>query len=1010
MTSDDSGISECSRTENKAIESALSFDLNCLNEDEMGLDYESVSQLLAEWVANSLLSGNSEAPEVTDPEVFKRKSNGGISLKDTKRKKKETKLTGGVTNEQSRNRKNWRKVKKTSKETNSPGPPTSGIVTFTPLQITPSAAQLSHIVQFPVTNFTVNGNTTIFTHCAHAPGTSGTIPTAFQVFQTFTTVPQPVINFPLANNVQSSNSAIVIVPSSNQVPPSGMAVTPSSPVAGTVVDSAMTSPVTPSAPLGSQSVLQESDMGEQVTLEKTLPAVQKPKEVEDCIKNMKAALLQDKEFFSESHYIQVPLIQKQIKIKTGKNNAKSQEKEFVILDMTERKKATIFPSQIFDPPKDLTKEGRVIALLGNAGMGKSTLVHKLCRDWAKGEFQQFDFIFRFECKRLNLPGKSFGLQKLLFELSQSPLSENAGRIFRFVLRNPQRILIMFDGFDDFQDMEAFLQSPANNSTKEVLSIKDLLSGLFQKKLLIGSTILFTARPKETLNQFLGKVDKIFELSGFCHEDIEHYMSVHFRDNSQYDAAKKKLEKNQFLHSLCHTPLMCKFICLLLEKFEMDKELPMTITGLHLHIVSQRLFNNVPMDLPTDKTQTENILKLCQLAWKGIQDHKSLLEENDFKCPTLKEFSLKSGVVTQYPLNCSGEEKLFGHTFSDLLSQDFMGALHLSLVRGIKGKTLVKLIHLQQKKKKPHQEWLDVVRRFLVGLLFQNEEGHLSRLIMKHEDLETKKDAILEYIKKVRLSELLSNRLLEYCHCVYETKNEDVIQHVAKNLPPELSFRGTCLAPLDVFVLQHLLRVSNTQFILDLQETGINLLGMKRLVELENVTAFRASIADTISLWEHLQQTHSYDLLKSTIQKFTINPFKASQYTDVEYLSLLVKIYKEKKLPMSTSSSTTNTCDDEVLDIPAVKDLRKLEFALGATCGHPGFSQLVDILPAFERLQHLDLETLTGNKIGDKEAEKLALVFPGLPFLEMLNLSQNCIGDRGAEKLAQAFPSLTSLKF
>lgn len=72
-----------------------------------------------------------------------------------------------------------------------------------------------------------------------------------------------------------------------------------------------------------------------------------------------------------------------------------------------------------------------------------------------------------------------------------------------------------------------------------------------------------------------------------------------------------------------------------------------------------------------------------------------------------------------------------------------------------------------------------------------------------------------------------------------------------------------------------------------------------------------------------------------------------------------------------------------------------------------FPKLVKILEAFTSLQHLDLDSLSENKIGDEGVAQLSATFPQLKALETLNLSQNNITDVGACKLAEALPALAT---
>uniref|UniRef100_A0A8C9JAD7 Class II major histocompatibility complex transactivator n=1 Tax=Panthera tigris altaica TaxID=74533 RepID=A0A8C9JAD7_PANTA len=159
---------------------------------------------------------------------------------------------------------------------------------------------------------------------------------------------------------------------------------------------------------------------------------------------------------------------------------------------------------------------------------------------------------------------------------------------------------------------------------------------------------------------------------------------------------------------------------------------------------------------------------------------------------------------------------------------------------------------------------------------------------------------------------------------------------------------------------------------------------------------RAALSDMVGLWESLQQRGEAKLLRAVEEKFTIEPFKAKSVKDVEDLGNLVQIQR-----------TRSSSEDTAGELPAVRDLKKLEFALGPVSGPQAFPKLVRILEAFSSLQHLDLDSLSENKIGDEGVEQLSATFPRLKALETLNLSQNNITDVGACKLAEALPSLAA---
>lgn len=401
---------------------------------------------------------------------------------------------------------------------------------------------------------------------------------------------------------------------------------------------------------------------------------------------------------------------------------------------------------------------------------------------------------------------------------------------------------------------------------------------------------------------------------------------------------------------------------------------------------------------------ENLATLACIAWYLGEKHLSAMKSDLLPSKEVKEFALKNGFFLPFafPKHSDTGEEEYGTMFSDFVIQNFLGALHLILTEGIKNKSLIKYLSFPSKKKKPYN-WLHFVPRFLAGLLFLQDDTYFCSLSNKGVKKSTKKQKmLLKYIKRLQIDNLCPERLLELLHCIYETQNSYLLQHVALRLKPDLSFLGIVLTPPDVHVLSSTLKRSRKEFSLDLQNSSIDTHGLKDLVGLKNVVSFRASLSDTIRLWKYLEQTKDYELLRVSTEKFVLDPFKAKTMRDIIDLSDLVEMQEIIINRVQDDSGCSS------YQIPAIKNLRKLEFALGPACGLQGFLKLVEILAAFPSLQHLDLDALSENGIGDEGAKSLSEVFPTLTSLETLNLSQNKITDVGAEKLATALPSLSSL--
>ncbi|KAF5891479.1 MHC class II transactivator isoform X1, partial [Clarias magur] len=863
-------------------------------------------------------------------------------------------------------------------------------------------AGVSSLVHFPLT---------IATAASLMPSGSP----AMQIIQAFNPLSPPVINgiLPVGHTyVLVSPQSIAPVPA--PVPAPAPQTAPLSPVSGTVapVELSMSihpvcsssdtasrgqSPTQPDPVSPSQDKSPSKDFPSPPQRIKKMPVI--PKNVKDFIERLKSHVgeacsrLQGG-MSMESHYIDTQLVQRKLIIRTGKNANKCLEKELVVLSDSERKKATMHRSHVFQNCG--TNNKHLITVLAKAGMGKSTFIQRLALDWTTGGLRQFQFIFLLNCKVLNLTEAGFSLKSLLFDSSTSPRCDDSDAVFKHVLTFPEKVLVVFDSFDDMKDLEGLLQSPATSVTDGNYSIRQLFSGLFQKKILSGCTLLIATRPKDVLNQLLRKVDSILELCCFSPKDIETYVSNYFADASEKQEALTKLESQKYIFSLCSNPLLCHLTCFLLERLKNSGDsLPSTLTDLYQRVLSQLLELNE--DLEGSK---QDIAQLCKVAWGGFKTQTSLLNQNLNK--TLVDYGLNSGILMTHT-QCEESDKNQVVYFANLFVQTLLSAMLLVHSKELNDKTLLAQISLYQRKRKFQGEWQDVLQWFVMGLLFQKSTILCSRVFQSSTDLQAKRKAVEVHLENLKPAEMIPSRLLELFHCVYEAKNIKLTKLLAKNLPDNLSFCGAQLSPVDAYVVWH--HLSHTKglkqmFSIDLRDTCVPLSGLKDLVALNCVASFRAPTMDTINLWEDLHRSNDQLSLKNAIEKFSINPLKVSQVSDVENLVILVQIHNEKKLPLCEAEPALEN------GVPAVRHLHKLEYELGQQNSPEVFLRLAEILPALQSLHHLDLEK---NKLGDAEAEQLAAVLSSLSSLELLNLSQNCIGDAGVRKLAEALPSVSSLQ-
>ncbi|XP_032087052.1 MHC class II transactivator isoform X2 [Thamnophis elegans] len=661
----------------------------------------------------------------------------------------------------------------------------------------------------------------------------------------------------------------------------------------------------------------------------------------------------------------------------------------------EKRKASVERSRLFQTARRKEPGSRVIVVLGKAGTGKSLLVQKVCLDWAEGLLPQFDFVFRFDCRRLSLlQGTCPDFRSLLSD-SLGGSCQGLDDAYASLLRKPERVLLLFDCVGDLKDPEGSPSASGSPPCREAPGLGATLGPLFQRELLNGCTLLLTGRPKERLPQYFPRVDTVLEVVGLSAEEASLCLARSLEGSAHAEQQAKLIRASPYLFSHCGNPGLCRFICQAALEATAG-ELPSTLTGL---FVTHLLQKAASAAADGRAWRCQGIAALAEVSWcLGQRCQRALLSGN-FPSAAVKEFALKTGLMEEQRGVCA---------FSSFAVQDFLLALHLTLSKEMKGKKLTQYLGWGARVRKFLSSG-GLVPRFLSGLLFSKDELSSRLLFGKEGDLDAEKmvarkqRSLSRFIRKLPIRDFSPDKLLELLHCVHETEDPYLLKHVSLELGPDLSFLGFPLPPPDVSVLHSILRTSSKTFSVDLRGSCLPLDGLRKLVGLKSIAKFRVSLGEAVALWKHLWDVREREELQAAMEKFLVGPFRAKTMGDVDALLGLVQLQRDMAEGREDAAGSSGRL------IPAIAGLLRLEFSLGPSSGLEGFRKLADSLVAFSALQHLDLDSPDENEIGDEGVGSLARVLPRLASLETLNLSRNKITDQGAELLAGALPSLGSLK-
>nr|XP_033945082.1 MHC class II transactivator isoform X2 [Pseudochaenichthys georgianus] len=940
------------------------------------------------------------------------------------------------------------------------------------------------------------------------------------------TAATPTYIFVPAGSPQFKPQVPPLSPTNGEVAPVQMSSSPRGSLSDTA-SKALTHPcASPLSPGNEPSTCKESPLPQCPT------PLDIPQDVKDYIQEAKAHMSQACQVMEAglsltSHYVDVPVSQREI-LRSGKNINKALDKEIVIMGDTDRQKSLLGRSRIFERSKG-EKPKRYILLLGNAGMGKTTLIRRLCLDWSTDCIPQFDFVFLLDSKALSLTDATFSLQTLLLNLSSfAPTCKDPNAVYAQILAAPKRVLVIFDGFCELRDYEILLQtqekdlvtSLQKDSKAQTFTVKQLYSAILQRVLLPGCTLLLSTRTRGTASQLLRRTDSLLEVCGFTPTDVQIYLSQYFTDPDLRVSALDCFKNCSYLHLLCWNPGLCRLVCLVLEQCKSLEVLPRTLTELCHQVLCMKVEKdskdtNSQAETPSEiseksveetqtksssssqmkrrnknthtqrtrgskkqekekddkdgeemksngweavKTQERELLaQLSSQAWGGIKANSSIVPKGRTISAKLKAFGQRTGLLLSYNLgtrqvvsNCESEDRRKTGTretgekrgskgrtetenadasddqilmWANPFLQSYLAGIHLSLSRTITDRAFLQTLPFQSGQKgrrRPQREELDLTQRFAVGLLFYNrrelQRFHSYTETSFRDMLDSKQALVTTHLEGLSHDDLSPAQVLEACRYVYEASSshgdgsrdsgsQRLVAHLAENLPEVLTFHGVPFKPSDVFAVQNVLDqggADGRRFCLNLEDSGIQISGLRALLGLNNINTYRACIADVITLWEQLEQNGEEALLQVTVSKFKVHPLKATQVCHIEHLAKLVNIHVHKRL-----SDSSSQCDSILAEgVPAVKELHKLELELGPEKGPLVLPKLWELLPGLHNLQHLDLENST---IGDKGAEELADTLVSLGSLEILNLSQNCIGDQGVRKLATVLRDLPKLQ-
>ncbi|XP_062896171.1 NACHT, LRR and PYD domains-containing protein 3-like isoform X2 [Mobula hypostoma] len=646
---------------------------------------------------------------------------------------------------------------------------------------------------------------------------------------------------------------------------------------------------------------------------------------------------------------------------------------------------------------DGSKYGISATVAGVPGIGKTTMVQKIVYDWATGKiYQQFQFVFNFKFRDLNSINCRINLRKLI--LDQYPYF---GNILREVWKNPEGLLFIFDGLDEFKHRIDFADNRRDTEPRSTCTdpefkckVSDIVYSLIQGKLLPGCSVLVTTRPTALHLLEEAQISVRAEILGFVGEERKEYFIRHFEDQTVAAAVFKHVKENEILYTMSYNPSYCWILALALGPFFTQRvrdpqRVPKTTTQLHSYYIYNILKNHGrEIENPRDV-----LLRVGQMAFRGVSEKKIVFTDGDLIKYSLQPSQFLSGFLMEL-LEREDSARSVVYTFPHLTIQEFVAAVAQFLITD--GRDIMKLLTEAHNMTDGRFE---MFLRFVAGLSSPMTARGLVEFLgpFPHETTCRVIDWVKEEVKRQSgntWSEAGKRSLLNTLHYLFESQNRGLVQDALGSVET-LSFSGMTLTPIDCAVLSHVIGLCDTIKRLDLENCHIQCEGIQRLGPgLHKCQELR------------LGQNKLGDSGVKLVSAALWNPECKIQKLGLESVSLTDSGAEDLVSALSTNPSlTVLDLSDNKLGDSGVKlvsaalrnpecKIQKLELnAVGLT--DSGVEDLVSALSTNPSLTEL---TLGWNSLTDRSVPSLRRLIHTLPRLQLIGLGNNLLSKTGKKEL------------
>ncbi|MEG7522841.1 MAG: NACHT domain-containing protein, partial [Chromatiales bacterium] len=255
------------------------------------------------------------------------------------------------------------------------------------------------------------------------------------------------------------------------------------------------------------------------------------------------------------------------------------ERDLVELEKLRQNSPVVPLGELFSKLEKHEDAPKKVLIRGRPGVGKTTLVEYLAREWAIGNlWPEIDYVFVLKLRKL-LETANWSLSDLLFgDLELSDLDKTAA--LDELCQHSGHVLCIVDGLDEHQLYEF---SQCRFPVGEKVTLGKMISSIISRSLLPKAKVILTTRPTHRIPPFK-EFGRVVDIYGFTVDGIKHYVEKFCAGKEELKRyIWKNIDSNPNMATFCHTPILCLFIC---EALEDIHEHPESSSDLEMKTMTQ----------------------------------------------------------------------------------------------------------------------------------------------------------------------------------------------------------------------------------------------------------------------------------------------------------------------------------------------------------------------------------------------------------------------------------------